>query len=419
MLVSLRGLNSRIDMKARWFWLIVLVALSLATVGTVVWTAQIQRAAQLDMHLARARAAADEGKWQLAAQELRIVLKLDPESAAACLMLADVTFRAGRIQEALQAVRRVPSRSANGVPARLLEGTLLIMVGEASRAEAVLNECLALDSTSIEARRRLVFLYGIELRREELRRVLWELHALGATEATDLVLLSGSTFIVWNAKEIMGTIERFAEADPQHVPARIALGYYRRRQNDFDGARRDLFEACRLAPTDCEAHVALLDCLFDQDDLDEASRILSRVPNEWHEDGRLLYFRGRMAERAGEFERAIQWYRDAIAMDPDHRESRYHVGQLLLQAGHDEEAHKHLDHSRKLAERESLLGTLLDTRDPSRYAPQVARLERALGHDRLADVWFAEAVKLNPHDTALRSEVEQFAARYGPICERP
>ena len=46
--------------------------------------------------------------------------------------------------------------------------------------ETALKECLTLDPASVEARRRLVFLYAARAARDELRKVLWELHGLGA-----------------------------------------------------------------------------------------------------------------------------------------------------------------------------------------------------------------------------------------------
>jgi tetratricopeptide (TPR) repeat protein len=398
-------------MRSRWIWLTVLVLLGVLASGTLVWTARVTRSSQAAAHMAQARMAIDQGNWASAVYELRRAVKLDPKSDVAWLMLADSAFRAGHLPEALASVQRVPSQSANGAVARLLEGTLLVSAGQASRAEAALNESLSLDAASIDVRRRLVFLYGVQLRREELQRVLWELHDRGATQTTDLVLLSGSSFIVWNAREILPMIERFAATDPRHVPVRIALGYYRRKQNDLDGARRDLIEACRLAPQDRAARVALVECLIDRDEISEAARHMQDLPGAWWTDARLHYLQARLAERLGQPAQALDSYRAAVTTDPDHRESLYRLGQLLLEAGHGDAAKPHLDRAQKLADREILLGTLADRREPARYAVQVARLEHELGHDRLAVAWYRESVRLNPHDADLAAEAAEFAAR--------
>lgn len=398
-------------MKVSWIWCAVLSCVGLATAGTLYGVHQSKRRAALEICQARAQIAASNGRWQAAEVELNALLTMDPESDGGWLMLGDVQFRQGRVTEAIQSVARVPSGSSNGAAARQLEGTLLLIAGRGSESERVLKECLYLDPRSIEARRRLVFLYGIELRRNDLQRILWELHALGAAETSDLVLLSGSSFIVWNAAEIVGTVQKFVAADPNDIAARVAVGRYLRRQSDLDEARRILEQACRLGPRDPDPLAALIECLIDRNEMNDADRVLERLPADWDQDPRFAFFRGRVHEQFDRTDEAIQFYHRAAQLDPDHREANYRLGQLLLQSGDGSEAARHLERARMLSEREVLLGTLMDTRERAHYAPVVARLEVELGHERLARAWFEEAVRLNPYDEALRSEAAGFARR--------
>ena len=395
-------------------WWIAGFALLVPALACAIWWIglnRVRREAASQGHLTRAQQAAERGQWGTTAQELHGLLAIEPDSDGAWLMLAETEFRRGQVDEALRCVSHVPSRSANGPAARLLEGTLLLNAGQASRAETVLNECLKLDPDNLDARRRLVFLYAIELRREELRQVLWELHELRALQTTDLVLLSGSTFIVWNAAEIAGMIERYAASDERDVAARVAAGRYRLRQNELDAARAILEEACRLAPNDEAPRAALADCLLDRGEFEELRQLIERIPPGRQPDAHFAFCRGRIAEEADELDAAIEAYRVAVRSDEDDREANYRLGQLLVHTGRAPESERPLVRAQKLAERETLLSTLVTSGDASRYTPILARLEVELGHERLAAAWYAEAVRQNPNDESLRAEAAAFAKR--------
>ncbi len=406
-------------MRISWAWLTIVLVLALGGAGTWCATTWSARRSKVEFHVSRGEAAAAQRRWGPAASELEAAIALDPTCVRAWLVLADVQFRQEQHLAALASLSHVPSNSSQGAAARLLEGTVLLKVGRASQAETALGECLKLDSRSIEARRRLVFLFGIELRRTDLRRTLWELHALDAAGPTDLVLLSGSTFIVWNAAEIMGTVEKFVASDAGDVFARVALGRYRMRQSDLAGARQILQEACRFAPDDPEAHVTLAECLIDDNDLAPAAQLLNRIQNTWPQDPRVEYCLARIAESDDRTDTAIDHYRRSAAADPDHRESHYRLGQLLLQSNRTSEAEPFLDRARKLAERETLLSTLVSSQDAAKYSPQIARLEVELKHDRLARAWYTEALRQNPTNESLKTEAAAFESKVIAEFEKP
>jgi thioredoxin-like negative regulator of GroEL len=394
-----------------WVGAFALVATALAF---AIWWFRLQaaaREAQIDAHLLKAQQAAAHSQWETAAAELRDLLRVDVESHGAWLMLADVEFRQGHLDEALRCVARVPSGSANGALARQLEGTMLLAAGRGSRAETALKECIRLDPRAVEARRRLVFLYAVELRRDELRNVLWELDELGAMTISDLVLLSGSAFIVWNATETLTWIEQFVASDARDVHARIAAGRYRLRKNDQAGARAILEEAWSLEPTNSNALAGLIECHIDQAELESARRLLERVPAGGRDDARFAYLHGRLAEDAERWDEATEIYARAAAGDPDHREAHYRLGQLLLQTGDAAKAEPYVERARKLADRESLLGSLVNSDDPGHFVPLMARLEAELAHDRIAKAWYAEAVRLDPSNDELRIEAERISKR--------
>jgi len=397
----------KVPTRARWVWA-VLAVVSLLALGGFLAANQFNRRTKLDLHRVQADIAAAKEQWDAAAAELEQMLAIDPTSEAGWLMLADVRSRQGNLAEAMRCLKLVPARSARRADALLLEGTVLLKMGRASRAEAALKECLAINRGSIEARRRLVFLYGLELRRAELHQVLWELFELNAAQGLDFVLLSGSSFIVWNAAEILPTVEAFVAADPNDARARTAVGRYRLRRNEPEQAAILLGEACRLAPSDVEPHVALAECLLETGGLAELASFLQGLERSWPDEPRLSYLRGRIAEESDRVEEAIAQYTRAVQRDPDHKESLYRMGQLLTSSGRRAEAEPHLARAKTLAERELLLSTVVSTGEPRVYAAQIARLEVELGHGALARAWYTETVRLNPDDAELRSEARAF-----------
>jgi len=96
---------------------------------------------------------------------------------------------------------------------------------------------------------------------------------------------------------------------------------------------------------------------------------------------------------AGEYDRALSAYRDALAIDPDHQNSLYYRGNLLLRKGRYREAEQNW---KKLAEVNpssaraySQLGTLYSCRDSTN---PLYDLDRAAEH-------FDEAAHLNREET--------------------
>src|SRR4051794_3373981 len=132
-------------LRASWTWWLTLTILSIAVFGGWVSISQARRRTdrQVRAHRSLAQVAASQGRWSLAADELRALLKLDPQSHDDWMMLADIESRQGHLDEAIRSIARVPSRSSRGLAARLLEGRLLLIKGQASRAEVIFNECLA------------------------------------------------------------------------------------------------------------------------------------------------------------------------------------------------------------------------------------------------------------------------------------
>ena len=84
------------------------------------------------------------------------------------LMLARLAMATGRTNEALGALARVSDDHPAAAQARLWEGQLELRRHRARAAESSLRRAIAIDPRLVEARRELVYLYGMQRRCDEL-----------------------------------------------------------------------------------------------------------------------------------------------------------------------------------------------------------------------------------------------------------
>ena len=82
----------------------------------------------------------------------------------------------------------------------------------------------------------------------------------------------------------------------------------------------------------------LLRALMSAERFDEAGKILKAEDKDYRDSADGLYFAGRLAEAAGDYESADASYQHAIELDPDHRLARFRLAHWLDVSGRDDEA---------------------------------------------------------------------------------
>ena len=93
---------------------------------------------------------------------MRRLLKLRPPTEDDRMTLARLAMATGRTNEALAQFARVSDRHPAAALARLWEGQLELRNHRARAAESFLRRALAIDPSLVEARRHLVYLYGMQ-----------------------------------------------------------------------------------------------------------------------------------------------------------------------------------------------------------------------------------------------------------------
>src|SRR5262249_41135829 len=146
--------------------------LSAGTALGVGWARAQSRAA----HWRAVEMAIAQRRWEDARALLADWLVRSPVDGKARLLYGGVLDRLGRVDEAGVAVRGVAQSDPNWPRAQLFLGESAAKRHDAVEAERAFRAASAADPGLIDARRRLVFLLGLEQRHDEARDVLSELY---------------------------------------------------------------------------------------------------------------------------------------------------------------------------------------------------------------------------------------------------
>jgi tetratricopeptide (TPR) repeat protein len=107
---------------------------------------------RIERHVQMSRLLAKKGRFDSAAEQLQIAQRMDPNSAALVLELAELHCRAGQGAEALEAISTLePVNQADRARARMLAGWARRIGGDLEGAEKCLLEAVKLDPASSAA----------------------------------------------------------------------------------------------------------------------------------------------------------------------------------------------------------------------------------------------------------------------------
>lgn len=150
------------------------------------WLAELgkfERSAQA--YLSRAMLAANDGRYDLAAEAYAIAVKLDPTDFLARAGLAQALERLGRFDAAMAEVDRVLALAPDHALSRLQKGRLLERIGDDTKAIEQYRHALAAEPSYTEAR----FLLANSLMRRGRAAAAASEYEVAASELTDSVLV--------------------------------------------------------------------------------------------------------------------------------------------------------------------------------------------------------------------------------------
>jgi tetratricopeptide (TPR) repeat protein len=318
--------------RLRWATLLLLLAVGLAASILVL----ARPGPSPDRLREEARSDLDAGQFDRAATALGRLDRLGPPTAEDRMLRARVAIARGRTEEALAELTRVPEDHPLAIEARFRQGQLELRRGRTRAAEAALLHALRLYPGLIQARRELVYIYGMQLRRAELGAQFRALAALGPLSFTDVFLWCLTRGCTWDPAETVQALGQFLQADPGDRWSRLGLVESLRQLGRLDEAE-DLLSA--LPASDPEAQVIRVRLALDRGDNAAAEALLTKGEEQGPADHPGLdLLRGRMALLRHDGPAAVRNLRAAYAGAPDDRDVQFHLGQALRFVGEREAA---------------------------------------------------------------------------------
>lgn len=352
--------------KPAWGALALAVA-ALAGAGTIIVILGRNRSSVDPARLWQdAEAEVEARHWERASAALDRLDRVRPPEARRWLLRARIAQGRGRDPEALAALDRVADRDPNGAEARLLAGRIELRRHRARFAEDQMRRAATLDPSLVQAHRELIYLYGMQQRRDDLAAEFRALSRLQPLRFADVFLWSMSQGAAWEPIDAAATLARFVAADPADRRSRLALADLQRKLGRFDESARVLGP---LPATDPDARVIRVELRLAHGDEAGARAQLGDGPDD---HAGLARLRGRLALARRDGQEAARHFRAAERLQPDYRESLFGLGNALQLLGEGRESKRYLDRARRL----EVLASLLQ-----RAATAAGRSDRMLPHE--------------------------------------
>lgn len=306
------------------------------------------------------------------------------------LLRAEIANGRGQPDAALAILETIPD--AGAARARLYSAQIERNRKRMRHAEAYLLDAVRLDPQLVQARRELIYLYGMQTRREALSEQFRALAGLRPLDQNELMMWTASHEDIWVNTSIKSDLESFLNADPDDRWSRLALAQVHLAQGRLDNAAEVL---APLPNSDIEALALRVQIALDRAQLDEARGLLAKAPTE---HARLARLRGQLAVRLKDPASAVEAYRTAVALAPTSRESLQGLALTLALSGDEEAAAGYTRQAAALREVADLLDRVraLDGQvDPALPARLGAACETAGLLDE-ARGWYKLAITIAP-----------------------
>jgi tetratricopeptide (TPR) repeat protein len=334
------------------------------------------------------------GRWDKADAGLKQLAKLRAPTELDRLLRAQLAMAHEQADTALADLNSIPDSHAMAGQARMLAGQLELRRGRLRPAESYLRRALAVDPKLVPARKELIYVCGMQMRRGDLAeqfRALAEVTPLDYDQVLLWCLTRGS---IWDTERHSEDLSRFLEADPSDLRTSLALA-----ELYVEGGRTQKAEAllARLPADDPEARAARARLAFDRGQTELARKLLAEGPAD---DPGLARLRGRLALIVGDPQEALRAFQIAAAADPRHRDTLFGLGHAYRMLGDEKRAEGYL---KSAADIDRLTTLLKRAQTTEGHADLTLPLKLAaacekIGRVREAQAWCKVAIARDPFD---------------------
>ncbi|MDG3002202.1 tetratricopeptide repeat protein [Paludisphaera mucosa] len=331
------------------------------------------------------------------------------------MLQGQVAVAQGRIDDAVAMLAKVPDSDRTAANARLLAGQIELRRDRARFAEADLQEALRLDPKLAQARRELIYIYGMQLRRRDLCDQFAALSEISPLTYENLFHWCLVRNCLWEAGEVAKTLGGYLAADPDDRESRLALADNDRRLGLYAEAE----EALAPLPEDdprALAHRVMI--LMDRQEEDRAEELLKKGPDD---DPELARLRGRVALARRDGPAALRYYRIAYDFDPANRDAVFGLINALELCGRRDQAAPLRRKAEALEAFNSLvqrMATPAGRTDPG-IVGQAVQVCTQAGFIPEARAWLKFAIGRDPLDAAAQQALFHFNEKYPPSSSGP
>jgi tetratricopeptide (TPR) repeat protein len=353
-------------------------------------------------------------QFERAYASMKRLRDLRPPTEDDCMMLARLAMSTGRTDEALAEFARVTDGHPTAALARLWEGQLELRIHRARAAESSVKRALAIDPSLVEARRVLVYLYGIQRRCDDLSAQFTALAERDFITFDQMSVWCLIGIAPWHPQEIQPILASFVRADPDDRASRLALAEAYGSLGEHENVAAVLEQ---LPATDPDARAIFARIAHDRGD---AEAVESLLANGSDDHPILQYYRGQLAIRHRDLPAAVGHFRKWTAADPHDRNRLYMLGDVLVKSGKHVEGEIYLQAARD----HQALYQLIE-RASSEAGRQDLNLLKDLGaaYERVglipqAKAWYKLALVRDPADAGVQMALYHLGAAAGRTVQR-
>jgi tetratricopeptide (TPR) repeat protein len=402
---------TRITKRRRLLWIAAGVAICLA-----VATQMLQRMGKVDSVdlIGQSEAALARKDVKTAGALLDQVLTHEPANAAALIQRGKLWESIGESENALADWRQIDvadsrdSSSKLAGEARFLEGALQVKLHRAPAAERALLESWELHNRdNLQALELLLRVYVLQLRRDEVRRVLNVLEQRRPLTLEEMVLRADAGAPIIAEGDALVQLREFIAADPEDMSSVVALTRYLMSSENFSEAENVLKSvSAKLSKASPILGLRAL-CQLQLGFSDKALATLQTPTREESLDYWWWLAAGELAETSKQAKLAADCFRLASLSQPDSGYARYRYG-LALQANGQTAAAQEQLQAAALIDRlhqQTVAITRMANMAPAQFVNgllQIAQLQVQLQNSPEAAAWARLALQLDPtNKTAL------------------
>lgn len=248
-----------------------------------------------------------------------------PDQYDVLSVLGEMAVSENKLETALALYQEIPTKHQKyGLSTKLRTGEIFIHLNRAAESEQAFQEFLirarSESGNSAEdlrtARSWLCYLYSVQMRFEERKPILAELHESESASVFESKQFFFPSLLIWNSSTGRERLRQFLEETPDDPLLNIAEGRYLTGEGRLEEALALLVSLRNRMGDDKRSISAILECLFENNDWSAFSDVMKGVSHIARDDPWLLtQMRGEYALHRSEWEEAIVYFKRLLEED--------------------------------------------------------------------------------------------------------